>query len=608
MTENEMAPKMRRMVVQSFRCLRLRLLPVVGGMVLCLSSGLGCGSGSGGAGATAGTSGTAGSTGGGASAGRGGTTGAAGTGQAGTGTDGGSTGSAGTSGAAGSGGSAASGGAGTSGVAGSGGSAGTTGAAGQGGRGGAAGAGIAGAAGGRGGGSAGSTGGRAGGGAGGGQAGATAPVLVTSGPNAYWNTQGTAMVTTGAADLTVDENTKYQRWEGFGGTFNEMGWDALSVIGAAETTNALKLLFDARDGANFVYGRLPVGASDYAMSWYTLAETANDYAMANFSIARDREKLIPYIKAALQVRSDIHLWASPWIPPPWMKDSGGNMKSDAQTQGAYALYLAKFVEEYGKEGLKIEAIHPQNEPGYAQVKWTQTLFINFFKTYLGPTFAQRNVAAEIWCGTMSHPNDGIWATALSNDAAALMYVKGFGLQWNLQTTVATLAPKGRVWQTEHKCGNYDFTAPYWDISRYDPNKAQNDHLYGEESWQLIRDWMVAGVNAYSAWNMVLDTVGKSLANWPQNALLVVDRSAKKLIVTPAYYTFRHFSQYIAPGATRINISGSMDAVAFKNPDGSIVTEVYNKGTTAKTTTVAIGSVSYRFDVPAHGWATLRTSP
>ena len=136
-------------------------------------------------------------------------------------------------------------------------------------------------------------------------------------------------------------------------------------------TNALKLLFDARDGANFVYGRLPVGASDYAMSWYTLAETANDYAMANFSIARDREKLIPYIKAALQVRPDIHLWASPWILPPWMKDSGGNMKSDAQTQGAYALYLAKFVEEYGKEGLKIEAIHPQNEPGYAQVKWTR---------------------------------------------------------------------------------------------------------------------------------------------------------------------------------------------------------------------------------------------
>jgi glucosylceramidase len=279
-----------------------------------------------------------------------------------------------------------------------------------------------------------------------------------------------------------------------------------------------------------------------------------------------------------------------------MKDSAGNMKSDAQTQGAYALYLAKFVEEYGKEGLEIEAIHPQNEPGYASVKWTQTLFINFFKTYLGPTFAQRNVAAEIWCGTMSHPTDGTWATALANDAAALQVVKGFGLQWNLQSTVAMLAPKGPVWQTEHKCGNYNFATPYWDQSRYDPNKAQNDHLYGEESWQLIRDWIVAGVNAYSAWNMVLDTVGKSLGNWPQNALLVVDASSKKLVVTPAYHLFRHLSPYVDPGANVIGTTGG-DALAFKNPDGTIVAVLRNSGD-AKTIIVAIAGKKLQFEMPA----------
>jgi glucosylceramidase len=289
-------------------------------------------------------------------------------------------------------------------------------------------------------------------------------------------------------------------------------------------------------------------------------------------------------------------------------DSSKNMKSDAQTQGAHALYLAKFVEEYAKEGLTIRAIHPQNEPGYAQVKWTQSLLINYFKTYLGPKFAERNVTAEIWCGTMSAPADGTIATTLANDADCMKYVKGFGLQWNLQSTVATLAPKGPVWQTEHKCGNYSFSTPYWEQSRYDPNKPQNDHLYGEESWQLIRDWIIAGVNAYNAWNMVLDTNGKSLGNWPQNALLVVDRTAKKLTATPAYYVFRHFSRYIAPGATRIGTSGSNDAVAFKNPDGSIITEVYNKGDSSKNEIVKVGSTLYQFNIPAHGWATLRVTP
>ena len=50
------------------------------------------------------------------------------------------------------------------------------------------------------------------------------------------------------------------------------------------------------------------------------------------------------------------------------------------------------------------------------------------------------------------------------------------------------------------------------------------------------------------------------------------------------------------------------ALAFKNADGSMITEIYNKGTSAKTTIVAVGSALYRFDLPAHGWATLRTTP
>ncbi len=71
--------------------------------------------------------------------------------------------------------------------------------------------------------------------------------------------------------------------------------------------------------------------------------------------------------------------------------SGSNLKNDAQTLGAHALYMSRFVEEYAKEGLEIVAIHPQNEPGYARVHWTQAQFIDFIKTYLGPMFAERNI-------------------------------------------------------------------------------------------------------------------------------------------------------------------------------------------------------------------------
>jgi len=102
------------------------------------------------------------------------------------------------------------------------------------------------------------------GGSGGGSGMGGAPTVaevVTSAANAYWVTASVTKLTSGTADLNVDKNTTYQRWDGFGGCFNEMGWDALSVV-SDQVPNAMSLLF-GRDGANFAYGRVPMGASDF---------------------------------------------------------------------------------------------------------------------------------------------------------------------------------------------------------------------------------------------------------------------------------------------------------------------------------------------------------
>jgi glucosylceramidase len=439
------------------------------------------------------------------------------------------------------------------------------------------------------------------------------PDLVTSADGAFWKT-GTLTASTATADVTADDASLKQRWDGFGGTFNEAGWDALAVLSAADKALAISLLFDAANGANFAYGRLPIGASDYSMARYTLAETAGDYTMANFSIAQDKKLLIPYIKAALQIKPDIHLWASPWTPPGWMKDNNstdnGNMKDDDKTLAAFALYLEKFVQAYAGEGLTIEAVHPQNEPGYVNpypsCAWSGALYIKFIRDYLGPLFEKDKVPAQIWCGTMSAPGDGTIATNLANDSKAMAYVKGFGLQWNTKGTVSSLKSKNvPIMQTEHKCGNYDFATDYWSQSSYNASKPQNDYAYGIESWKNIKDWIVAGVNSYSAWNMVLDTLGANLnasKPWHQNALLTVDRSAKKLTATPAYYVFRHLSQFVAPKATVIGTTGG-DALAFKNPDGTLVVVMYNSGA-AKKATVSLGGTKFQFDMPGNGWATV----
>src|SRR4030095_9481618 len=97
-----------------------------------------------------------------------------------------------------------------------------------------------------------------------------------------------------------------------------------------------------------------------------------------------------------------------------------------------------------------------------------------------------------------------------------------------------------------------------------------------ESWKYIRNAIkTIRVTSYSAWNMVLDRVGLGIdtsRDWKQDARRVANAGA--VTATPAYYVFRHMSQYVMPGATVVGVTGG-DEIAWKNPDGSIVAVMFN---------------------------------
>ena len=156
-----------------------------------------------------------------------------------------------------------------------------------------------------------------------------------------------------------------------------------------------------------------------------------------------------------------------------------------------------------------------------------------------------------------------------------------------------------VWATEHKCGNYPWLTGYKE-------PAPNDQAYAVESWGYIRDAIKAGVTAYNAWNMVLDTAGKgndTVRQWAQDALLIVNTSSKTLTLSPAYHVFRHVSQYVKPTAKVVATSGNTDAIAFKNPDGSVVAVMHSDAANASYS-VQIKGTRYQFSMPAMGWATV----
>ncbi|GAA3331225.1 hypothetical protein GCM10020331_086940 [Ectobacillus funiculus] len=65
----------------------------------------------------------------------------------------------------------------------------------------------------------------------------------------------------------------------------------------------MMLCFSPDGDCKFTICRLPIGASDYALEWYSHNEVDGDYEMEYFNIERDRKYLIPYIKRSLKAQS-----------------------------------------------------------------------------------------------------------------------------------------------------------------------------------------------------------------------------------------------------------------------------------------------------------------
>jgi glucosylceramidase len=469
--------------------------------------------------------------------------------------------------------------------------------------------------------------------------------VIVSGKDNYWK-PGTLTEGTGGTTVTVNVTQKKQKWQGFGGCFNEAGWDALKALDQTKKDQAIKLLFDKNDGIGFPWGRIPMGASDYGLSRYTLDDgQGDDLTMSRFSIQRDKGCLIPFIKAAQALNPGMKFWASPWTPPPWMKKNafdaagfdGGEMRNEANVLQALALYFSKFIDAYTVEGIPIKAVCPQNEPGYTRAYptcgWgpynyddgkgssgdkTGTEYLStFVADHLYPKLQAANPTTEIWFGTLSNNNtvSAYWngmKTKAGNNAKTM--IKGLGLQWNNVSLAGSNANDYFVFCSEHQCGNYYWKTEVTSVEQADSthflkSMAPNNHAYGEESWDLIKRWVEAGVHSYNCWNMILDTKGLNLNTalaWPQNALLAVNRDSKTLQVTAYYYVVRHLAQYVDVGADRVTTSGG-NALAFLNPNGSVVVAISNNGA-ATTFTVSVNGKSYKFSHPGKGWATFYTGP
>ena len=123
--------------------------------------------------------------------------------------------------------------------------------------------------------------------------------------------------------LFVDSRRRFQAIEGFGGAFTEAAATVWQALGEPAREQFLRDCFDPQAGHGYTLCRVHMNSCDFALGNYAHVETAGDTELASFSIARDRQALLPFIQATLRVAGrPIRLLASPWSPPAWMKTNG----------------------------------------------------------------------------------------------------------------------------------------------------------------------------------------------------------------------------------------------------------------------------------------------
>lgn len=201
---------------------------------------------------------------------------------------------------------------------------------------------------------------------------------LTAQPPLHWRRDDTTAATTTAAParITITSSERYQTIYGIGSSLEASTDYNLHLLDPEQRAALLSDLFDPDDGIGMTLARITIATSDFTpppfYSYDDLQDpSATDENLAHFSVQRDEAFVLPAIQAAIDAAGahdgaadTLRLFASPWSPPAWMKDSnslngGALLKQHTKT---YAKYLLRFLEEYAQRGVHVDALTVQNEP------------------------------------------------------------------------------------------------------------------------------------------------------------------------------------------------------------------------------------------------------
>ena len=434
--------------------------------------------------------------------------------------------------------------------------------------------------------------------------------LTSQSGNARLSEQAPLTPTGEAPDLPtvyVNPRRQFQVIEGFGGAFTEASAVTWQTLGEEHRAQVLRDYFDPVHGHGYSLCRVHMNSCDFALGNYAHVEAPGDVDLVSFNIDRDRQALLPFIKAAQTVAvQPLKILVSPWSPPAWMK-SNGQMNHGGKLLGQYAQAWARsfvrFINAYEQEGVPVWGVSVQNEPAATQT-WDSCIYSaeeerDFVRDHLGPELAAAglsHVRIIVW----DHNRDRMVerASVIYSDAEAARYVWGAGFHWYGENHFEQVQLLHDAWPDKQLlftegCQEGGPHHGSWDLGE----------RYGRSMINDLNRWTAGWID----WNLLLDASGgpNHVGNLC-SAPMLVDSASGGVTRQSSYYYIGHVARFVRPLARRVLCAASreaLEATAFSNPDGTLATVVMNRSDAPIRFALQLGDVRTVAQLPARSIAT-----
>lgn len=402
--------------------------------------------------------------------------------------------------------------------------------------------------------------------------------------------------------IEVDASQLFQTVDGFGYTLTGGSVQVINQLSTAKKQELLNDLFSS-SGIGISYLRISIGASDLNSEVFTyndLPSGQTDANLSQFSLTKD-QAVVQMLKDILAINPNIKILATPWTAPVWMKDNGNSIGGSLKPEyySVYAKYFVKYIQAMQAEGIKIDAITPQNEPLHPgnnpSMYMTAGDQATFIKAHLGPAFQAANINTKIIAYDHNCDNPA-YPLAVLNDPAANPFVDGSAFHLyagdiSALGTVHNLFPNKNVYFTEQ-----------WTSS--------TGNFSGDLDWH-VKNVIIGSMRNWSRnaleWNVANDASfgPHTPGGCTQCKGAVTITGAAGYDKNVAYYIIAHASKFVPANSQRIASTqgDNLSTVAFKTPQGKTVLIVQNSNTGDKAFNIKYNQKTASVTMPGVSTAT-----